>query len=44
MKTCLATLVAVFVLWVIDGQLFNGRYAHAANVVFNKTLSAILPR
>ena len=44
MKKCLATAVAIFVLWVIDGHLFNGRYAHAANVVFSRTLSAVLPR
>ena len=44
MKTCLATLAAMFVLWMIDGQFFDGRYAHAANVVFSRTLSAVLPR
>lgn len=44
MKTCLATLVAMFVLWAVDGHFFSGRYAHAANVVFRRTLSAVLPR
>lgn len=44
MKTCLAAVIATLVLWLIDAQFFNGRYAYATHVVFNRTLSAMMPK
>lgn len=44
MKTIVAAVVAIAVLWWLDSQFFNGRYSGAATMVIQRTLSSILPR
>ena len=42
-RVFLAAMVAVAVLWVIDRQLFAGRYAPPAVTVLKKAGAAIWP-